>query len=375
MRKKIGELLIESGAVSQEQVQKALGQQRAHGTGQRLGSVIITLGFASPAAVARALAHQFALPFVELPEEIPEQVRSLVSLDFQAEHRIVLFRLERQGRTERLHVAVDDPSDLTVVDEVGFQLNKPVQVHVAAENDIDRALDLVSGRALGMLALEESAGEPPELVLGTPEGHWLGLEETPPSPSAALSALLDGDLSTTPTPPLLEEDDDITLITPRSALKSKPPAPPAPPPFAGEDDDITLITPRATPRAKAAARPPPPPPPQQESEEVLDELLGDGEPEPPKPPAAAPSKKGVPVVVFGGAAQGAPLPPPPPELPDISEEDLKVLEDIERMADGAEATLHTEKVKPARMVASLIRLLIRKRVIREEEFLEELSRK
>jgi hypothetical protein len=45
------------------------------------------------------------------------------------------------------------------------------------------------------------------------------------------------------------------------------------------------------------------------------------------------------------------------------------------MADGAEAELHTEKVKPARMVASLIRLLIRKRIIREEEFLEELSRK
>ncbi|PTL76124.1 general secretion pathway protein GspE [Vitiosangium sp. GDMCC 1.1324] len=371
MRKKIGELLIESGAVSQEQIHKALGQQRVHGSGQRLGSVIVTLGFTSPAEVARALARQFELPFVELPE-IPEEVRSLVSLDFQAEHRIVLFRLERQGRTERLHVAVDDPSDLTVVDEVSYQLNKPVHVHVAAEDDVDRALDLVSGRALGLLALEEVDGES-LLEQGSPEGHWLGAEDTPASPSAALSALLDGELSTSPTPPLLDEDDDITLITPRSALKSKPPAPPAPPPFEEEDDDITLITPRATPRAKAAAKPPPPPP--QESEEVLDELLGDGEPPPPTKPPAAPNKKGVPVVVFGGAAQGTPLPPPPPELPDITDEDLKVLEDIERMADGAEATLHTEKVKPARMVASLIRLLIRKRVIREEEFLEELSRK
>jgi hypothetical protein len=372
MRKKIGELLIESGAVSQEQVRKALGQQRAFGNAQRLGSVIITLGFASPSAVARALARQYDLPFVELPE-IPEQVRSLVSLDFQAEHRVVLFRLEREGRAERLHVAVDDPSDLTVVDELSFQLNKPIRVHVAAEDDIDQALDLVSGRAVEPLELAADAGDSLELEGSSAmvAGGWHGeVDSSPASPSAALSALLDWELPPSAPPPPPEDDDDITLITPRSALKSKPPAPPAPPPLDDENEDITLITPRAPPVLKPAAMPPPPPP--QESEEVLDELLG--EPEPPKPPAE-PQKKGVPVVVFGGAAQGLPQPPPAPELPDISEDDLKVLEDIERMADGAEATLHTEKVKPARMVASLIRLLIRKRVIREEEFLEELSRK
>lgn len=373
MRKKIGELLIESGAVSQEQVRKALGQQRAYGNSQRLGSVIITLGFASASAVARALARQYDLPFIELPE-IPEQVRSLVSLDFQAEHRVVVFKLEREGRSERLHVAVDDPSDLTVVDELSFQLNKPIRVHVAAEDDLDQALDLVSGRAVEALELGADAGDPLELEHGSPPvvaGSWHGeTDSSPASPSAALSALLDWDLPASAPPPPPEDDDEITLITPRSALKSKPPAPPAPPPLDDEDDDITLISPRP-PVLRPSMSPPPPP---QESEEVLDELLGEAEPS--KPPAAASQKKGgVPVVVFGGAAQGLPQPPPAPELPDISEDDLKVLEDIERMADGAEATLHTEKVKPARMVASLIRLLIRKRIIREEEFLEELSRK
>lgn len=369
MRKKIGELLIESGAVSQEQVRKALGQQRAYGHSQRLGSVIITLGFASPSAVARALARQCDLPFIELPE-IPEQVRALVPLDFQAEHRIVVFKLEREGRAERLHVAVDDPSDLTAVDELSFQLNKPIRVHVAAEDDIDQALDLVSGRAVEPLELGADAGDPLELEHGSPPvvaGSWHGESDSRPlTPSATLAALLDDwEQPASAPPPPLQDDDDITLITPRSALKSKPPPPP------DDDDDITLITPRSPPVLRPTASPPPPP---QESEEVLDELLGEGEPS--KPPApAAPQKPGVPVVMFGGAAQGVPRPPPAPELPDISEDDLKVLDEIERMADGAEATLHTEKVKPARMVASLIRLLIRKRVIREEEFLEELSRK
>ncbi|MCY1079662.1 general secretion pathway protein GspE [Archangium lansingense] len=359
MRKKIGELLIESGALNPEQVRKALGQQRVYGQGQRLGSVIIALGFTEPTAVAQALARQFDLPFVQIPEEIPQRVRELVSLDFQAEHRFVLFGLEKEARGERLLVAVDDPSDLTVVGELSFQLNKPIRVHVAAEDDIDRALDLVSGRAMvGLLSPED--GGPPVLE---------PVNESPPlsSAAAAVSALLDWDAPSAPPPP--DDDDGLTLISPRSALKPKPPAPPAPPPFDEDDEDITLITPRASPKSKAAATPPPPPP--QESEDLLDELLGEPEPE----PSASPAAKGVPVVVFGGAAKGLPQPPPAPRPPDITDEDLKVLEDLERMADGAEATLHTEKVKPARMVASLIRLLIRKRIIREEEFLEELSRK
>ena len=149
MPKKIGELLIESGALSAEQVHTALGRQRNRGNSQRLGSVIITLGFASSAEVARALARQADLPFVQLPEEIDEAVRSLVSLDFQSEHRLVPFRLEREGRSERLHIAVDDPSDLTVAEELGFQLNKPIRIHVAAEDDLDRALGLVRGARHG----------------------------------------------------------------------------------------------------------------------------------------------------------------------------------------------------------------------------------
>ncbi|WPB73503.1 hypothetical protein KYC5002_31170 [Archangium violaceum] len=361
MRKKIGELLIESGALNPDQVRKALGQQRVHGQGQRLGSVIIALGFTEPSAVAQALARQFDLPFVQLPEEIPQKVRELVSLDFQAEHRFVLFGLEREARGERLLVAVDDPSDLSVVGELSFQLNKPIRVHVAAEDDIDRALDLVSGRAVGLLAEDETRGPP---VLEPAD------ESLPQSSAAAaVSALLDWDGLSVPPP--VPDDAGSPLLTPRSALKPKPPTPPAPPPFDDEDDDITLITPKASPKPRAAASPPPPPPPQ-ESEDLLDELLGEPES---SASSAAPGQKGVPVVVFGGAAKGLPQPPPAPRPPDITDEDLKVLEDLERMADGGEAELHTEKVKPARMVASLIRLLIRKRVIREEEFLEELSRK
>ncbi|HSP81099.1 MAG TPA: hypothetical protein VLQ93_21430 [Myxococcaceae bacterium] len=365
MRKKIGELLIESGVVTEEQVRKALGQQRAFGHGQRLGSVLVHLGHASRAAVSRALARQCNLPFLELPE-IPPEVSKIVSLDFQAEHRVVSFRLEKEGRSERLSVAVEDPTDLSVVDALRFQLNKPIRVFVAAPDDIDRALELARGDGeldvVEAISLDEDDGLELEIDHGS-----AGLATPPPPPVDAV--LLDWEL-----PPALEDDSDVTPPTPRSTLKPSVP-PPAPPPDLDDEDggDITLITPLSALTPKPTAAPVrPPPPPVQESEELLEELLGEPEPE---PAAAASGKPRVPVVVFGGAAQGLPQPPPPPEPPAISEDDLTVLADIERLAAGGEAVLDTEKVKPARMVASLIRHLLRKRIIREEEFLEELSRK
>ena len=93
--------------------------------------------------------------------------------------------------------------------------------------------------------------------------------------------------------------------------------------------------------------------------------------------AAEPRASPVPVVRFGGAAKDVARPPALPvhELPDFTEADVAVLEDLERLAQGGEANGDSEKVKPARMVATLIRLLIRKGVIHELEFLEELARK
>jgi hypothetical protein len=366
MRKKIGELLIEAGAVTEEQVRKALGQQRAFGKGQKLGAVLISLGYTTPAAVGRALARQHDLPFIELPA-IPLMASQLVPLRFQTEHRLVPFRLEVEGRNERLHVAVEDPGHLSAVDELRFKLRKTIRVYVAAGDDIERALAEARGDSLDVvddaISLDDvSSGEGMEVERSTSmvAGGWFSEGEgTPPAaPPGAIDVLGWDEVSTA------EVVDDITPPTPRADVKKTPPPPP---PAAARPASGKQVPPALAPA---------PPPPPLDSEDVLDDLLGEGESEPVSlEDDADESKPRVPVVVFGGAAQGLPPPPPGPKPPDITEADLAVLENIERMADGAESTLDTEKVKPARMVASLIRLLIRKRVIREEEFLEELSRK
>ncbi|MCP3064587.1 general secretion pathway protein GspE [Myxococcus sp. K38C18041901] len=327
MRKKIGELLVESGVVTAEQVRVALGQKGAPGN-MRLGEVLVAQGACAPLHVARALAVQHGLPFIELPDEIAPAVSSLVSLDFQAEHRVLLFRMEVEGRSERVHVAVEDPGDLTLVDELRFQLRKQVRVFVVASDDLDTALARARGEPLDIVEAEplyeEEGAGPLPVAAGTP---------------------LEWEMPETPKPPA-----------------ARPP-----------------------PAAPAARRPGTPPPPPAEAlggpgGDSLDDLLGVKPPPPPRPPPppvleVEDGKPRVPVVMFGGAAKGSQPALALTPTPDFSDDDLAILDDLERMSRGDEAVLDTEKVKPARMVASLIRLLIRKGLIQEVEFLEELAKK
>lgn len=326
MRKKIGELLVQAGVVTESQVRTALGQKRTYGRGHRLGSVMVAMGMITPKQLARALAEQFDMPFVELPE-IPPEVTALVSVDFQSEHRVVPFKLEGEGKSERLHVAVEDPGDLALIDRLRFQFHKPLRVYVAASDDIEQALMMARGEKLEIVQAvplgdeDEVTGEM-SIERGAPsvvQGSWMSVEEeiTPPTPR--------------PRPPVL-----------------------APEPAAL------------------------PPPPREAATDFIDDLLGTSKKRPAQPPPPPvepePDKPRVPVVMFGGAAKN--VKPPEQNLPpDFSEEDLKVLDDLERISHGEEPVTPTQKIMPAQMVAALVRLLIKKRVIQEEEFLDELSQK
>ncbi|NPC86676.1 general secretion pathway protein GspE, partial [Pyxidicoccus fallax] len=183
MRKKIGELLIAAGVVTEEQVRAALGRRGAPGN-QKLGEVLISQGLCTRADIARALATQHGLPFTELPEDIPPAVTSLVSLDFQAEHRVMPFRLEVEGKTERIHVAVEDPGDLTLVDELRFQLRKQVRVFVVASDDLDTALARARGEPLDIVEAEPLDEEPP-VAQGAPlEWDFPEAPQSAPKPAA-----------------------------------------------------------------------------------------------------------------------------------------------------------------------------------------------
>ncbi|RKH34407.1 general secretion pathway protein GspE, partial [Corallococcus llansteffanensis] len=221
MRKKIGELLVQAGVVTDEQVKQALASGR-RGQGRKLGEVLVSMGLCNGRDIARALAAQHELPFVQLPEYIPHAVSSLVSMDFQSEHRVLLFALELDGRSEKLHVAVEDPGNLMLVDELRFQLRKPLKVFVVTPDDLDRAFARARGEPLDIVEAEPmdmDEDDSPDILPSPP------VAARPPSRPPA-PPTLDWDLP--PPPPADSRPDGADVL--EDLLGVKPRAAPPPPP-------------------------------------------------------------------------------------------------------------------------------------------------
>lgn len=344
-RKKIGEILVAAGAATENQVKKALGHQRNF-PNQRLGEVLCALEGMSKVALGRALAEQFNLPYTDLPP-VEAGVGAIVPLDFQSEHRVVPFRLEVEGKSERLHLAVADPSNLSILDDLRFQLRKSVRVYVAPMDQIDDHLRRVRGE-------EPKLVEPIPLA---PEGD--GDEMQLESGGGGAHNLMSGWFTVAPSEVDPSANDlDVLLGNPSATPVQAQPAPPAAAPnptplpqfIQPQEEERREPT---TPRAEVTMFQPPP-----------------EAPKPPPPAAQAESDAvGTTLMVQRSPPQGSLTPR------EFSVDEVKILEQIEKLAAGESVVTESEKVKPERMVAALVRLLMKKGMIQELEFLDELAKK
>jgi type IV pilus assembly protein PilB len=133
--KKLGELLLEEGLIKPDQLNRALDEQR-HG-GERVGAVLIKLGYISDDVLVEFLSRQFRVPAVN-PERltISKDISELIPPEIALKYQAVPFGLI--GHT--LNVAMADPGNLFVIDDIRFLTRKNIQVHVASEVIIKKVL-------------------------------------------------------------------------------------------------------------------------------------------------------------------------------------------------------------------------------------------
>ncbi|HOI93369.1 MAG TPA: type IV-A pilus assembly ATPase PilB [Syntrophobacter fumaroxidans] len=135
MAKKIGELLLQEGLISKEQLDRALNEQ--HQTGERIGGVLLKLGFVSEEMLTEFIAKQYSAPQVNIAKlTVPKDVLGLIPLDIAAKYQAVPFGV--MGTT--VNVAMADPGNLFVIDDMRFLTRKNIQVHVASEPAIKKLL-------------------------------------------------------------------------------------------------------------------------------------------------------------------------------------------------------------------------------------------
>ncbi len=131
-RKKIGEILVRQGAVSSAQVDKAL--QLAQGSGKRVGEAMVEAGFCKEKDVAKGLAEQFGLEFVDLSskEGMGEIQPDLIPEELIKKHFIL--PVSKSG--SRMKVLVHDPMNLELLDMLRFRLNVELDPMLAAKDEI-----------------------------------------------------------------------------------------------------------------------------------------------------------------------------------------------------------------------------------------------
>jgi type IV pilus assembly protein PilB len=134
-RKKIGEMLIEAGVLSETSLRTALAEQRRWGG--TIGRTLVEMQLVREGDLLTVLSRQFGVPVVDLEKlSIPQQVLELVPGDLAQELSVVPFAQPMKF----LDVAMADPTNVGVIDELRIRTQLNIRPHLAGPKTLERAI-------------------------------------------------------------------------------------------------------------------------------------------------------------------------------------------------------------------------------------------
>jgi hypothetical protein len=140
VKRQLGAILLESGRISQTDVDQVLDYQRTHGG--FFGQAIVALGILSREEIDWALASQFDLPFIfPNPEAVDRDAAKLVPPDWALTHLAV--PIVRAGRT--LTVVVANPLDGDVLEDLHTRTGYEVEMALASASRIRELIRVIYG--------------------------------------------------------------------------------------------------------------------------------------------------------------------------------------------------------------------------------------
>jgi type IV pilus assembly protein PilB len=135
MAAKLGQILIASSIITEDQLKQALNAQKKEGG--RLGTNLVKLGFLTEEKLVAFLSKQYGVPAINLSEyKIDSAVLKLVPADMARKYLIM--PAARVGAT--LTIVMADPSNVFAIDDVKFMTGYNVEVVVSSESAIVNAI-------------------------------------------------------------------------------------------------------------------------------------------------------------------------------------------------------------------------------------------
>ena len=158
-KKRLGDLLVDAGVISQDQLLQALQIQKTEKKGDRLGVVLIDLGMTDEKQIMDALKMQLKIQSIELSTiRIPEEITRLVEESVLRKYMLIPFQFNEKN-PNLLKVAMSDPLDIRAMDDISIITGCQVERYVATTSDIAAAIDRYYGNAEALRVAEQYTRE------------------------------------------------------------------------------------------------------------------------------------------------------------------------------------------------------------------------
>lgn len=151
-RIRVGDLLVEAGAITPEQLQQALERQKEQGG--MLGNIIMDMGFISRELLITVLTTQMGIDFVDIKAvQIDENVLKIVPKDLVQKYRAMPIGYDPDN-PNMLQVVMADPMDLLALDDISIASGLQVEPFLGFEDEIENVIGKFYGSAEAMEAAE-----------------------------------------------------------------------------------------------------------------------------------------------------------------------------------------------------------------------------
>jgi len=136
-QRRLGEILLEWGVIEAQQLEEAL--KVAEGSDRRVGHCLIELGYCDDGEVAKALASQFDMEFIDLDQPNPINKENLELIPRDLVRKYLVLPAEKENN--RLKVIIHDPMDLELLDNLRFRMNCEIDTAIAARSKLKEFID------------------------------------------------------------------------------------------------------------------------------------------------------------------------------------------------------------------------------------------
>jgi len=240
---RLGETMVKEGIISNDMLARALERQIIFGG--RLGTNLVEMGAITEEQLAMFLSKALRVPYADPGcfEDVPQEVRDAVPAEIVEKYTCFPIKRERG----RVHIAMKDPNDIPLVDELRFIIGLDIRPYIASEIRIVYALEKYYGikrdlRYISMLddekgKVEVAPAKVPETERPTAQAspaheEYLGDESQADAygaPAEAPFAYAEPPQAAPPPPPVQAAPPPVQAAPPPPPTPVAAAAPPAPP--------------------------------------------------------------------------------------------------------------------------------------------------